>query len=58
MNSGDEKHAKLALDLFDLNWIKGNESEKLDKNVESDILGSVLIKSQFRQIKVKILNKD
>ena len=31
VNSGDEKHAKLALDLFDLNWMKGNESEKLEK---------------------------
>ena len=40
VNSGDEKHAKLALDLIDLNLIKGNESEKLDKNVESDILGT------------------
>ena len=38
VNSGDEKHAKLALDLIDLNLIKGNESEKFDKNVESDIL--------------------
>ena len=36
VNSGDEKHAKLALDLIDLNLIKGNESEKLYKNVESD----------------------
>ena len=39
-NSGNEKHAKLALDLIDLNLIKGNESEKLNKNVESDILGT------------------
>ena len=39
-NSGNEKHAKRALDLIDLNLVKGNESEKLDKNVESDILGT------------------
>ena len=39
-NSGNEKHAKLALDLIDLSLVKGNESENLDKNVESDILGT------------------
>ena len=39
-NSGIEKRAKLALGLIDLNLVKGNESEKLDKNVESDILGT------------------
>ena len=38
--SSNEKHTKLALDLIDLNLIKGNESEKLDNNVESDTLGT------------------
>ena len=39
-NSGNDRHAKLVLDLIDLNLAKGNEPEKLDNNVESAILGT------------------